>query len=134
LWSDPLDLNWNPVFKPMNLSVDFDWPRLRDSKVQCERGFFLHLNAEVIFYGGTHPDATVYVNGQEVALLPDGSFRYHFTLPDGDFEIPIVAVSPDGLEERSGTLSFQRQTKRVGVVGATVQPEYLEPLMGRRRA
>lgn len=100
-----------------------------------ERGFFLHLNAEVIFYGGTHPDAAVSVNGQPVALQPDGSFRYHFTLPDGDFEIPVVAVSPDGVEERSGVLSFKRHTTTYGgEVGATPQPAYLEPLMGRRRA
>jgi hypothetical protein len=99
-----------------------------------ERGFFMHLNAEVIFYGGTQPDATVLVNGQEIKLQPDGSFRYHFTLPDGDFEIPIVAVSADGQEERSGTLSFQRQTRRVGTVGATAQPVHLEPLLGRRHA
>ncbi len=99
-----------------------------------ERGFFLHLNAEVIFYGGTHPDASVRVNGQEIALQPDGTFRYHFTLPDGDFEIPVVAVSPDGVEERAGILSFQRQTRHVGAVGATGQPAHLEPLLGRRRA
>lgn len=99
-----------------------------------ERGFFMHLNAEVIFYGGTQPDATVRINGEVIKLQPDGSFRYHFTLPDGDFEVPIVAVSADGQEERSGTLSFQRQTRRVGAVGATAQPAHLEPLMGRRQA
>ncbi|MEY5026439.1 MAG: hypothetical protein RLZZ244_1967 [Verrucomicrobiota bacterium] len=99
-----------------------------------ERNFFMHLNAEVIFYGGTQPDATVTINGERIQLQPDGTFRFHFTLPDGDFEIPIVAASADGQEERSGTLSFQRQTRRVGVVGATAQPEHLEPLIGRRSA
>ncbi len=99
-----------------------------------QRGFFMHLNTEVIFYGGTQPDATVLVNGEKIQLQPDGSFRYHFTLPDGDFEIPIVALSADGVEERSGTLSFQRQTRRLGEVGASSQPTHLEPLMGRRRA
>ena len=28
---------------------------------------------------------------------PDGSFRYHFIFPDGVYEIPIVAISPDGV-------------------------------------
>jgi uncharacterized protein len=102
--------------------------------VPRERGFFMHLNAEVIFYGGTQPDASVTVNGEPVVLQPDGSFRFHFTLPDGDFEIPVVAVSADGFEERSATLSFRRQTRRVGSVGATTQPKHLEPLMGRRLA
>lgn len=99
-----------------------------------ERGFFMHLNAEVIFYGGTAPDAKVTVNGQPIQLKADGTFRYHFTLPDGDFEIPIVARSSDGVETRSGTLSFKRDTVRVGHVGATEQPTYLEPLIGRRTA
>jgi len=100
--------------------------------VRRERGFFLHVNAEIIFYGGTHPDATVWVDGQEVKLAPDGSFRYHFTLPDGDFAIPIVAQSPDKVEKRSATLSFVRGTSRLGDVGATGQPGELKPLIGRK--
>jgi hypothetical protein len=102
--------------------------------VPRERSFFMHLNAEVIFYGGTQPDATLTVNGEPVALQADGSFRFHCTLPDGDFEIPVVALSADGLEERSATLSFRRQTRRIGGVGSTSQPKHLEPLMGRRLA
>jgi hypothetical protein len=100
--------------------------------VRRERGFFMHVNAEIIFYGGTHPDATVWVDGQEIKLAPDGSFRYHFTLPDGDFAIPIVAQSPDKVEKRSATLSFVRGTSRVGEVNATGQPGELKPLIGKK--
>lgn len=98
-----------------------------------ERGFFMHVNAEVIFYGGTHPDAALTINGQPVQLQPDGSFRYHFKFPDGNFEIPIVATSPDGVESRSAVLEFERDTARTGEVGHTAQPAELpgEP-MGRR--
>ena len=99
---------------------------------QAERGFFMHVNTEVIFYGGTHPDATVLVDGQQIKLAPDGSFRYHFTLPDGDFAIPIVAESPDKVEKRSATLSFVRGTSLVGEVGATGQPGELKPLIGKK--
>ncbi len=95
------------------------------------REFFLHLNAEVIFYGGTHPEAKVTVGGQEIMIRPDGTFRYHFVLPDGEFEIPVVAVSPDGLETRRGVLRFERGTTRQGGVGATAQPDLGEP-MGRK--
>ena len=95
-----------------------------------QREFFMHVNAEVIFYGGTHPEAKVTVAGQPIQLQPDGTFRYHFIFPDRDFEIPIVAVSPDGKETRSATLFFRRETTRQGDVGHTVQPPYLAEPMG----
>jgi hypothetical protein len=100
--------------------------------VKRERGFFLHVNAEIVFYGGTDPDATVWIDGREIRLSPDGTFRYHFTLPDGDFAIPIIARSPDGVEERTATLSFVRGTTRTGEVGATSQPPELSPLIGKK--
>jgi hypothetical protein len=95
------------------------------------REFFMHLNAEVIFYGGTHPDAKVTINGKEIMIRPDGTFRYHFVFPDGEFEIPITATSPDGVETRRGILRFDRATAREGDVGATAQPSLGEP-MGRK--
>jgi hypothetical protein len=97
---------------------------------QPERAFFMHVNAEVIFYGGTDPQAKVTIAGRPVQLQPDGSFRYHFKFPDNDFEIPIVAVSPDGVETRSAVLFLRRDTTRHGDVGATAQPEYLGTPMG----
>jgi hypothetical protein len=98
-----------------------------------ERGFFMHVNAEVIFYGGTDPRAKVTVAGQPIQLQPDGTFRYHFKFPDNDFEIPIVAVSPDGQETRSAVLYFRRDTTRQGEVGATGQPAHLGDLIGAKR-
>lgn len=95
-----------------------------------QREFFMHVNAEVIFYGGTHPEAKVTVAGQPIQLQPDGSFSYHFIFPDRDFEIPIVAVSPDGKETRSAVLFFRRETARQGDVGHTAQPPYLAEPMG----
>lgn len=100
--------------------------------VKRERGFFMHVNAEIIFYGGTDPDATVWVDGKEIQLAADGTFRYHFTLPDGDFAIPIVAQSPDKVEQRSATLSFVRHTSKIGKVDDTGQPGYLDPLIGKK--
>ena len=95
------------------------------------REFFMHLNAEVIFYGGTHPDAKVTIAGKEIMIRPDGTFRYHFVFPDGEFEIPITATSPDGVETRRGVLRFERATAREGDVGSTAQPPLGAP-MGRK--
>ena len=92
------------------------------------REFFMHLNAEVIFYGGTHPDAKVTIAGKEIMIRPDGTFRYHFIFPDGEFEIPIVATSPDGVETRRGVLRFDRATAREGDVGSTAQPPLGAPM------
>jgi hypothetical protein len=100
---------------------------------QVGREFFMHVNAEVIFYGGTHPDAKVWIDGRQIQLAPDGTFRYHFRFPDANYGIPIVAESPDGVEQRSATLNFERATSRQGDVGHTPQPEHLpsEP-MGKK--
>jgi hypothetical protein len=95
------------------------------------RGFFMHVNAEVIFYGGTDPRAKVTIDGHPVALNPDGTFRYHFIFPNSDYEIPIIATSPDGVEMRSATLRFERSTGKVGLVTDTPQPPIGEP-MGRK--
>ncbi len=97
-----------------------------------QREFFMHVNAEVIFYGGTDPNATVWIDGKEIKLNPDGTFRYHFKLPDGEFAIPIVAQSPDKVEQRSATLSFVRGTAKVGKVDDTAQPAELSPLIGQK--
>jgi hypothetical protein len=92
---------------------------------QYGREFFMHVNAEVIFYGGTHPDAKLWIDGKPVALSPDGTFRYHFRFPDGNHGIPIIAESPDGVEQRSATLRFERGTVRKGEVAHSAQPEHL---------
>jgi len=96
--------------------------------VAAERGFFMHVNAEVIFYGGTDPQASLTIDGKPVALQSDGTFRYHCVFPNADYEIPVVATSPDGLETRSATLRFHRDTGKVGIVNDTLQPPFLEPV------
>ena len=92
------------------------------------RNFFMHVNAEVIFYGGTDPRAKVTIDGKPITLNPDGSFRYHFIFPDGVYEIPVVAVSPDGVESRSAILRFQRGTQKSGKVDNTAQPSLVPPM------
>ncbi len=96
-----------------------------------ERGFHMHVNAELIIYGGTEPDAKVRIDGQEITLSKDGTFSYHFVFPDGQFHIPIDATSADGVETRSALLSFLRMTELQGDVRKTAQPVLEEPI-GRK--
>jgi hypothetical protein len=91
----------------------------------------MNVNAEVIFYGGTDPQAEVTINGHPVVLSPDGTFRYHFVLPNAAYKISIVAESPDGVETRAATLDFERSTEKTGIVTDTPQPPLGEP-MGRK--
>jgi hypothetical protein len=92
------------------------------------RDFYLHVNAELIFYGGTDPKAKVRIDGEEIALRPDGTFSYHFTFKDGRYHIPITATSPDGKETRSALLSFLRISEYSPGVEKTGQPPLPEPL------
>jgi hypothetical protein len=87
---------------------------------------------EVIFYGGTHPDAEVWIGGEKIKLNADGTFRYHFRFGDGQFTVPIVARSPDKVEERSATLSFA--ARKLGRVGTWAEPptRELSPLIGKQ--
>jgi len=65
------------------------------------RSFRLWVATELILYGGTEPDARVTVQGKEVKLRPDGTFSLRFALPDGKIELPVTAVSGDGVEART---------------------------------
>jgi hypothetical protein len=96
------------------------------------RGFHMHVNAELIIYGGTEPSAKVRIDGENIALSPDGTFAYHFVLPDGQFHIPIEATSADGVETRSALLSFLRMSETTGDVRKTGQPVKAEPI-GRKK-
>jgi len=97
-----------------------------------ERGFHMHVNAELIIYGGTDPNAKVRVDGQDISLTKDGTFHYHFVFPDGQFHVPISATAPDGQETRTALLSFLRMSETEGDVRKTGQPKKDEPI-GRKK-
>jgi uncharacterized protein len=77
------------------------------------RQFWFKLDAELIVYGATEPNARVTLQGEPVKLRPDGTFTMRFSLPDSRQIIPAVAVSPDGIEERTIVLAVERNTKHL---------------------
>jgi hypothetical protein len=79
-------------------------------------GFWFQVNAELVVYGATEPDAVVTIGGRRIRLRPDGSFSYRFALPDGSYELPIQAVAVHG-DSRSADLRFSRDTQYDGQVG-----------------
>jgi hypothetical protein len=94
-----------------------------------EKGFWFNVNAELIVYGATEPDATVSIGGRKIKLRPDGSFSYRFALPDGNYEMPVVAISADGTDGRAAELKFSRGTEYRGDVGAHPQDPSLQPML-----
>jgi hypothetical protein len=97
--------------------------------VEQSKGFWFNVNAELIIYGATEPDAKVTLGGHEIKLRPDGSFSYRFALPDGKYDLPAVAVSADGTDARAANLKFSRETEYLGDVGAHPQdPSLKAPL------
>jgi hypothetical protein len=89
-------------------------------------GFWFNVNAELVVYGSTEPDARVSIGGRPIQMRPDGSFSYRFSLPDGHYELPIRAVSSNG-DIRGATLQFGRGTSHEGEVGAHPQDPGLVP-------
>jgi hypothetical protein len=81
------------------------------------KGFWFNVNAELIIYGATEPDAKVTIGGRGIRLRPDGSFSYRFALPDGEYELPVVAISADETDGRAAEMKFIRATEHRGDVG-----------------
>ena len=91
------------------------------------RGFWFNLNAELIIYGATEPDASVTIGGRQIRLRPDGTFSYRFALPDGTFDLPAIATSAAGDDTRAAELRFRRRTAYHGDVGTHPQDASLKP-------
>jgi|GEM_PF-122503 len=96
---------------------------------QPPKGFWFNVNAELIVYGATEKDATVSIGGRKIKLRPDGSFSYRFALPDGNYEMPVVAVSADQTDGRAAEMKFSRSTEYRGHVGAHPQDPSLRQLL-----
>jgi hypothetical protein len=91
------------------------------------RGFWFNVNAELIIYGATEPDAKVTIGDRKIKLRPDGTFSFRFALPDGEYPLPAAAESADGEETREARLEFRRSTRYRGDVGAHPQDKNLKP-------
>jgi len=94
---------------------------------ESAKGFWFNVNAELIIYGATEPNAKVTLGGHEIKLRSDGTFSFRFALPDGKYDLPAIAVSDDRTDGRAAELKFSRATEYLGEVGATPQDPSLKP-------
>lgn len=79
--------------------------------LQRDRDFHFEVDAEIIVFGSTKPDAHVNISGEPVKLRPDGGFAVRLELPDRRQVLPVTASSRDGVEERTIVLAIERNTK-----------------------
>jgi hypothetical protein len=93
---------------------------------QPQKGFWFAVNAELIIYGATEPNAKVTVDGKPIKLRSDGSFSFHYAFPDGQYRLPVVAASAAGDDSRAVELTFERKSKAKGDVGKMKHPGQLK--------
>ena len=73
--------------------------------------FAFMVDAEMIIFGSTMPDANVTLLGEPVKVRSDGTFTMRLSMPDKRQVIPVVAASKDGIEERTIVVAVERNTK-----------------------
>jgi len=78
---------------------------------QLPLGFQLEVDAEMIVYGATRPDAYVTLQGEPVKVHSDGTFRVRVDLPNKRQVIPIVASAPDVAGRQTIVMAVERNTK-----------------------
>jgi hypothetical protein len=96
-----------PMGTPMETRFGSGASRVRvDSK-----GLRFSVNAELLVFGVSQPNAHVTLQGEPVPLRPDGSFSVRMALADRRQVIPVIASSSDGVEQRTIILAVERNTK-----------------------
>jgi hypothetical protein len=90
------------------------------------KGFWFNVNAELIIYGATEPDASVTIGGRKIQIRRDGTFSFRFALPDGSYDLPVQATSADESDTRRAELEFSRATSYSGDVGKHPQDRALK--------
>ena len=108
-------------------SAELTPERPTENPAEKQRGFWFNVNAELVIYGATEPTAQVTIGGRPIKLRADGTFGYRFALPDGNFELPVVAIARDHSDGRAAKLSFTRATEYRGDVAAHPQDPALKP-------
>jgi hypothetical protein len=79
--------------------------------------FQLEVDAEMIVYGATKPDAYVTLQGEPVKVQPDGTFRVRVEMPNKRQVLPIVASAGDGSARQTVVMAIERNTKSMEPYG-----------------
>jgi hypothetical protein len=97
--------------RPMGNAASGQFGSGAERVLNRHRDLEFHVDAEMILYGRTKPDAKVTVSGEPIKLRPDGSFTVRQPMPDRRQVLPVVASTPDGVEQRTIVIAVERNTK-----------------------
>jgi hypothetical protein len=86
-------------------------------------GFQLEVDAELIVYGATRPDAYVTLQGEPVKVQADGTFRVRVDMPNKRQVLPIVASVPQGGGRQTVVMAIERNTKAMEPYSRDVHEE-----------
>lgn len=97
--------------RPMGSPVVTRFGMGAEGLLNRKRDFKFEVDAEMIIYGATQPNAYVTLAGEPVKLRPDGTFTVRLSMPDRRQVLPVVASSSDGVEQHTTVLAVERNTK-----------------------
>ncbi|MBW3599107.1 MAG: DUF4912 domain-containing protein [Planctomycetes bacterium] len=99
------------LHRPMGASTGARFGAGAERMLHRDRNFQFDVDAEIIVFGTTRPDAHLTISGEPVKVRPDGTFAVRLALPDRRQVLPVTASSRDGVEERTIVLAIERNTK-----------------------
>lgn len=97
--------------RPMVTSPRSTGPDDGDSEPTFRTDFQLDVDAEMVVYGVTQPDARVTLQGEPVRVQSDGTFRVRVDMPNKRQVLPIIATAPDGGRRQMIVMAVERNTK-----------------------
>lgn len=97
--------------RPMGSPVVTRFGNGAEKTLMRERSFGFEVDAEMIIFGETKPNAYVTLAGEPVKLRDDGTFTVRLKMPDRRQVLPVVASSVDGVEVHTIVLAIERNTK-----------------------
>ena len=97
--------------RTMELDVLSQFGSGAEGGLRKPRQFHFEVEAEILVFGSTHPDAHVSIGTEPVKVQGDGTFSARLPLPDRRQVLPATARSRDGVDERTVVIAVERNTK-----------------------
>lgn len=97
--------------RTMDLDVLSQFGSGAEGGLKRARQFHFDVDAELVVFGSTHPDAHVTIGTEPVKVRNDGTFSIRLPFPDRRQVLPATARSRDGVDEQTVVIAVERNTK-----------------------